>query len=319
MLTRAFFYGAACAAALLLAAPGAGWAQGTATMPAGSASKAADDDLQAAITKSNAYTGLMNRTLRAIQSWERYGSWVDMKKGPTGKERYITYGLYSLYDVNSEIKKAEEAMAREPKLPAIDETMGRYIKAYQELAPLITKAERYYDRKDYRDDNLAEGQKLHALMVPAAKTFLEERSKLDALMRVYKRGLDQRELASVEQREGKSARWQVRNIMINARAVMDLMPSNESPIVDLKSFNAAVADYAAAVREMDAFKDKETKGVPFIESQASAWLGKLRDFSDKLAKSKGDVRRGAANDANWIVNNYNTMVSLSETAIRMSR
>ncbi|MCA0420866.1 MAG: YiiG family protein, partial [Proteobacteria bacterium] len=68
-------------------------------MPAGSASKAADDDLQAAITKSNAYTGLMNRTLRAIQSWERYGSWVDMKKGPTGKERYITYGLYSLYDV----------------------------------------------------------------------------------------------------------------------------------------------------------------------------------------------------------------------------
>ena len=105
-------------------------------------------------------------------------------------------------------------MASEPKLPAIDETMGRYIKAYQELAPLITKAERYYDRKDYRDDNLAEGQKLHALMVPAAKTFLEERSKLDALMRVYKRGLDQRELASVEQREGKSARWQVRNLSL---------------------------------------------------------------------------------------------------------
>ena len=280
---------------------------------------AQDPELQAAIAKSNAYTSLSNRTIRAIESWDRYKSWVDMKKGPTGKERYITYGLYSLYDVASETKKAEEAMAREPKLPAIDETMGRYIKAYQELAPLITKAERYYDRKDYRDDNLVEGQKLHALMVPAARTFLEERSKLDALMRVYKRGLDQRELASVEQREGKSARWQVRNIMINARAVMDLMPSNESPFVDLKAFNAAVADYAAAVREMDAFKDKDPKGVPFIESQASSWLGKLRDFSDKLAKSKGDVRRGAANDANWIVSNYNTMVSLSETAVRMSR
>ena len=125
MLTRAFFLGAACAAALLMAAPGAAWAQGAATMPAGNAGKAADQDLQAAITKSNAYTGLMNRTLRAIQSWERYGSWVDMNKGPTGKERYITYGLYSLYDVNSEIEKAEEAMASEPKLPAIDETMGR--------------------------------------------------------------------------------------------------------------------------------------------------------------------------------------------------
>jgi hypothetical protein len=318
MSIRAFLHAVTCAA-ILLAAPGAGWAQGGATMPAGSASKGADGDLQAEIVKSNAYTGLMNRTLRAIQSWERYGSWVDMKKGPTGKERYITYGLYSLYDVAGEIRKAEEAMAREPRLPAIDDTVGRYIKAYQGLSPLIARAERYYDRKDYRDDNLAEGQKLHALMVPAAKTFLEERAKLEALMRAYKRGLDQRELAAVEQREGKSARWQVRNIMINARAVMDLMPTNQSPIVDLKSFNAAVADYAAAVREMDAFKDKESKGVPFIESQASSWLGKLRDFSDKLVRSKGDVRRGAANDANWIVNDYNTMVSLSETAMRMSR
>jgi hypothetical protein len=319
MTTRSFLRSAACAAALVLAAPAVVWAQGAAGVPAGSASKAQEDDLQAAIAKSNAYTALMNRTLRAIQSWERYGSWVDMKKGPTGKERYITYGLYSLYDVTAEISKAEEAMARAPKLPAIDESMGRYIKAYQELAPLITRAERYYDRKDYRDDNLAEGQRLHALMVPAAKTFLEERAKLDALMRVYKKGLDQRELAATEQREGRSARWQVRNIMISARAVMDLMPSNESPVVDLKAFNAAIADYAAAIREMDAFKDKEPKGVPFIESQASSWLGKLRDFSEKLAKSKGDVRRGAANDANWIVNNYNTMVSLSETAVHMSR
>lgn len=311
-----FCTAALLAAVLVTAAPRAAMAQAA---PAADASAAGEADLQAAIAKSNAYTALMNRTLRAIQSWERYASWVDMKKGPTGKERYITYGLYSLYDVASEIKKAEDASTAAPALPEIDDRMRRYIKAYQELAPLITRAERYYERKDYRDDDAAEGRKLHVAMVPAAQAFLEERSKLDALMRVYKRGLDQRELASIEQREGKSARWQVRNIMINARAVMDLMPSNESPIVDLKPFNAAIADYAAAIREMDAFKDKNPKGVPFIESQASSWLGKLRDFSEKLAKSKGDVRRGAASDANWIVSNYNTMVSLSETAIRMSR
>ncbi|MDP3258042.1 MAG: DUF3829 domain-containing protein [Bosea sp. (in: a-proteobacteria)] len=279
----------------------------------------ADAELQAAIAKSNAYTALMNRTLRAIQSWERYDSWVDLKKGPTGKERYIGYGLYSLYDVTGEIRKAEEALTREPKLPAIDAAVTDYIKAYQELAPLITRAERYYDRKDYRDDNLAEGQKLHGLMVPAAQSFLAERARLDALMRDYKKGLDQRELASVEQREGRSARWQIRNVMINARAVMDLMPSNEKPIVEVKAFQAAVADYAAAIRELDAFKDKNPAASLMIDSQAGSWLGKLRDFSDKLAKSRGDVRRGAANDANWIVNSYNMMVSLSETAVRLPR
>ncbi|MGO4175152.1 hypothetical protein [Bosea sp. TAF32] len=44
-----------------------------------------------------------------------------------------------------------------------------------------------------------------------------------------------------------------------------------------------------------------------------------RSASEKLAKIKGDVGRGAANDANWIVNNCNTMVSLTETAIRTAR
>ncbi|MDR6872886.1 hypothetical protein J2Y55_003905 [Bosea sp. BE125] len=311
-----FFRSAAFAFALLALTPAGALAQGAATTAAPAADEAG---LQAAIAKSNAYTALMNRTLRAIQSWERYASWVDMKKGPTGKERYIDYGLYSLYDVAGEIKRAEEAVTQAPALPEIDQTIGRYIKAYQELAPLVTRAERYYERKDYRDDNATEGRSLHMLMVPAAKTFLDERATLDAQMRVYKKGLDQRELAAVEQREGRSARWQVRNIMINARVVMDLMPSNEKPVVGLKAFDAAVAGYAGAVREMDRFKETEPKGVPFIESQASSWLGRLRDFRDKLSRGKGDVRRGAANDANWLVSSYNTMVSLSETAIRTAR
>ncbi len=316
MTVSMFLRSAAFAFALLALTPAGALAQGAATAAAPATDEA---DLQAAIAKSNAYTALMNRTLRAIQSWERYASWVDMKKGPTGKERYIDYGLYSLYDVAGEIKRAEEAVTRAPALPEIDQTIGRYIKAYQELAPLITRAERYYERKDYRDDNATEGRNLHMLMVPAAKTFLDERGTLDAQMRVYKKGLDQRELAAVEQREGRSVRWQVRNVMINARGVMDLMPSNEKPVVDLKAFDAAVADYAGAVREMDRFKETEPKGVPFIESQASSWLGRLRDFRDKLGRGKGDVRRGAANDANWLVSSYNTMVSLSETAIRTIR
>lgn len=307
-----------CAATILVATPGALLAQAAPTASPGAAA-AGEADLQAAIAKSNAYTALMNRTLRAIQSWDRYASWVDMKKGPTGKERYITYGLYSLYDVAGEIKKAEDAAASAPALPEIDDAIRRYIKAYQELAPLITRAERYYERKDYRDDNAAEGQKLHVAMVPAAKAFLAERAALDAAMRVYKKGLDARELAAVEKREGRSARWQIRNIMSNARAVMDLMPSNEKPVVDLKAFDVAIADYAAAVREMDRFKETEPKGVPMIESQASSWLGKVRDFRDKLARSKGDVRSGAANDANWLVTSYNTMVTLSESAARLPR
>jgi hypothetical protein len=278
-----------------------------------------EGDLQPAIRKSNAYTALMNRTLRAVQSWERYRSWVDMQRGPTGRERYISYGLYSLYDVRSEIAKAEEAVTQDPAIPALDDVMRRYIQSYQALAPLITRAERYYERKDYRDDNMAEGRALHGQMVPLAEAFLRDRAELDEQMRVFRVDLDARELASIERTEGKSARWQIRNIMISARGVMDLMPSNENPVVNMSAFEAAVARYSAAVRELDRFKETNPQGISIIDSQASSWLGRLRDFRDKIARSRGDVRRGAANDANWIVNQYNMMVSMSDTAMRTAR
>lgn len=280
---------------------------------------AQDPELQAAIAKSNAYTSLANRTLRAVESWDRYKSWVDMKKGPTGKERYISYGLYSLYDVKDEIAKAEAATGQPPAQPELDGAVKRYIAAYQELAPLITRAERYYQRKDYRDDNVAEGRELHARMVPAAEAFLRERTVFSNQLSGYKKGIDARELAAIEASEGRQARWHLRNIMINARAVMDYMPSNEHPIVDLAGFDTALAGYAAAIREMDAFKDKNQTSVPIIDSQASSWLGALRDFREKLGKSKGDVRKGAADDANRIVSSYNSMVSLSGSAARMIR
>lgn len=281
---------------------------------------AQDPELQAAIAKSNAYTSLANRTLRAMESWERYRSWVDMKRGPTGKERYIAYGLYSLYDVTGEIAKAEAATGQPPAQPELDETVKRYVKAYQELAPLVTRAERYYDRKDYRDDGAAEGRELHAKMVPAAEAFLRERAVFDAQLNRFKASVDARELAAIEAAEGRSGRWQIRNIMIAARGVMDWMPSNEKPIVDLKSFDAAVVNYAGAIKEMDKFKDANPSGVPMIGSSASSWLGSLRDFREKLGKSKGDVRKGgAANDANRLVSSYNMMVSMADSAARMIR
>jgi hypothetical protein len=275
--------------------------------------------LQQEIAKSNAYTALLNRTLRAVESWRRYTSWVDLRRGPTGRERYISYGLYSLYDVAGEIRRAEQAIGEPPAILELDQAVHRYIQAYQTLAPLITRAERYYERKDYRDDGMREGRELHEKMVPAAEEFLKARAEVDRRMRDFKRDLDQRELVAIEAREGKSARWQIRNVMISARAVMDGMPTNERPVVDLAAFDASVSRYAAAVRELDRFKEQNPQGVSMIDSQASSWLGKLRDFRAKLGRSRGDVRRGAGNDANWIVNQYNMMISMADSAIRMAR
>jgi Protein of unknown function (DUF3829) len=92
-MTWANKLGAALLAALLAGGFGAPvLAQNAAGDAAGPS--ADEESLQATTHKFNAYVGFMNRTLRAVQSLDRYKSWVNMKTGPTGHESNI-YGLYS--------------------------------------------------------------------------------------------------------------------------------------------------------------------------------------------------------------------------------
>jgi hypothetical protein len=45
-----------------------------------------DAGLKAMLLKKNVYTKLYNETLSFESSWGRYASWVDLKRGPTGKK-----------------------------------------------------------------------------------------------------------------------------------------------------------------------------------------------------------------------------------------
>ncbi len=294
-------------------------AVGTGVATAQEAAKPKTDDLAASIDKSNAYIGLMNRTLRAVQSWNRYTSWVNLKTGPNGRERYIDYGLYGLYDVRDEITKARAAMSKPPMVPELDATIGRYVDAYEALAPLLTSANGYYERKDYKADNVVEGKALHVKLVPAAKTFLAERAELDNQMRGFKSDIDRRSLAAIETKEGRSERWHIKNVMVEAARMIDLLPSSDAPVIDVKAFDAALAGYAAAVKEMDHFGEAYPGKFSTFGSQPRSLLGKLRDFRDKVARAKGDARRGGGSDLTWIVNEYNMMVSTSDSANRFSR
>ena len=278
-----------------------------------------DADMQAGIAKTNAYIELMNRTLRAQESWNRYTSWVNVKTGPTGKER-IVYGLYSLYDVRELIEKARAAAAQPPTYPALDETVKRYIAAYEVLAPVITEADGYYERKDYMSDKMAGGKALHAKLAPAAQTFLAERKALERDMEAVKSDLDRRQLAAIEQSEGRKARWHVRNVMIEAKVMIDLLPSNAATVVDLPAFDKALDRYAAAVKEFDAYSAATPNSFFVFESSPRNLLGKLREFRQKVGRTKGDARKaGVGHDLTWLINDYNMMVSTSQSATTFSR
>jgi hypothetical protein len=273
---------------------------------------------QAITSKLNAYVELSNRTLRASESLARYESWANMKTGPTGRES-IVYGLYSLYDVRGEIAKAKAAITMPPAMPALDAEIPAYIAAYEALAPTITKADGYYERQDYKVDKMAEGKTLHAALAPAAKTFLEERAKVDSLLRVEKDKADAAELMLIEKREGRKVRWQVSNVMIHARQVVYLLPSEKKPVVDLVAFDGALGSFATTVKELDEYSAANPGSFTAFESRPRSFLGKLREFREKLTKTKGDARGSAGRDLTWIVNDYNTMISTSQMATRLAR
>ncbi len=270
------------------------------------AQQADEAALQAVTGKMNAYVALMNRTMRASESIARYKSWVDMEKGPVNKDR--AFGVYQLYDVTKLIADASKALSAEPKLAALDASMKAYIEAYSQLAPIIDEANTYYERKDYLDDNLARGKQIHTRLVPAAEAFLAAREKVEQDFQIEQLRLAQKELAAIEQQEGRKANWHRTNLMLAAQRIIDRMPSNASPVVDVAVFEADVSLFATASKDFDDYRKSDPEALKSLEGPVQSFLAASREFRDAIKPVKGDVRKGGSQKFQAVVNAYNALV-----------
>lgn len=311
-------------------------------MPVQSASA---QDIQAALQKANAYIEVAKMTERAVESWERYASWVNMKTGPTGKERYISYGMYELYDLAGLLKEARAATSTEPSVPKLDAAMTRYINAYEALAPLVNQVSAYYERKGYETDKAAEAKALHRQMVPLATAFLAERDAMMPELRAFARDVEQQEVAALEQREGHSAAWQVGHVMHAANRVIDLFPRNrpqpidsdaldeminalgpdtpgetfdqiiagvvppKNAVIDVKRFGEALNNYAETVDEFDRFAAGKPEGLAEFTTLPRRMLDLLRAFHGPLTQSQGREFDGAGQMVGQIVEVYFSMLN----------
>ena len=260
-------------------------------------------DFQLWIAKSNAYVELLNSSLRAIDSLRRYESWVDMKTGPTGKERYISYGLYSVSPelAKQAIDKARAAADGPPSIPPLDAAARDYATAFETLVPILNDASAYYERQDYKDDKMAGGKAFHAKIVPAMNAFLAARGRLEAGQEALSAGLDKQELALLEKNEGKSERWHVRSLAIAAKAAVNALPKDQTP-EELTAFSAAVTTYAAAVRDFDDFNKTAGKS---DQSNPRSFLAGLRELRDKAEKKQANQT-----DFRNIISQYNAVVDM---------
>ncbi|MCC7250615.1 DUF3829 domain-containing protein [Hyphomicrobium sp.] len=313
-------------------------------MPVQSASA---QDVQAALQKANTYIEVAKMTERAVESWERYGSWVNMKTGPTGKERYISYGMYDLNDLDGLLKEARAAAGTEPSVAKLDAAMTRYIDAYEALAPVINQASAYYERNGYETDKAAEGQALHKQMVPLATAFLAERDAMMPELRAFVRDVEGQEIASVEKREGRSATWQVGQVMHAANRVVDLFPRDrpqpidsdtldemidslgpntpgetfdqiiagvvppKNAVIDVKRFGEELDKYAGAVDVLDRFAGEKPEGFEEFKTASHRMLDLLREFQGPLTQSQGREFDGGGQMVGQTVEVYFSMLTAS--------
>lgn len=132
-----------------------------------STTTSAADKLQ---TYRDCYTQLDAAARRSIA---RYQSWVtDMDQGPSGQEM-VVHGLYrmSVDDIarcRDDFNAANRTM---PSIPALDTAALRYGDALKELGALVTEADVYYSRDNYKDDAFAKGKAMHVLLADAMTAF----------------------------------------------------------------------------------------------------------------------------------------------------
>jgi hypothetical protein len=307
--------------------------------------RAAASDVDTAIRKANLYIEIAKHSERAALSWERYISWVNVKTGPTGQERYISYGLYDVPDPAMFQEQAREASALTPETPGLDAAVARYLSAYEAVAPLFNRASVYYDQQGFTADGMAEGRSLHEKIVPLAQAFMAERVAMLAALTPVVREVEAQELAAIEASEGRSERWQVAHVMHWANRVLDVFPKPrpvpmsagtmdemmmslgpdtpgevfdqliggvEKPkglTIDLARLDAEVAGYAEAVALFEAFAKDKSGEIDDFKAIPRPWLELLTGLRDQLAPSQGQDTAGAEPWIGQLANGYFQMLS----------
>jgi hypothetical protein len=306
---------------------------------------ASAEDVQAALEKANVYIDVAKNTERAVDSWDRYRSWVNMKTGPTGKERYISYGMYDLYDLEGLLKEARAATGKEPSVQKLDAAMAGYIDAYEALAPSMNRAAAYYDSQGYETDKMAEGKALHETMVPLATAFLAARGAMMPELRSFARDVEQQEIAAIEVAEGRTATWQVRQVMHAANRVVDLFPRQRpQPIdsdtldemikgigpdtpdetfdqimagvvpgkdatIDVARFGEALDNYAKAVEVFEGYSGEKPEDFDEFKPLPGQMLVLFRQMKDPLAASQGREFEGGGPMVMQITETYFSMMN----------
>ncbi len=304
---------------------------GVSTAAPASSSEAADDAMG---DKLNAYIHCINNvSSRLHDSERRYFSWVDEKKGPTGKERNI-YGLFKINDPAMCVSEVTKAKTQPPSLPKLEKAGDEFVDVAKKAYPLLKEANDYYDQKDYKDDKMAKGKELHPKLVALFDEFDKADKDMRDQVHTLNRQLKERTLAKLLQTEGRKIPYLRGHVMLLAQEVLNLGDVKELKDIDLAKFTAKINEYETAVNELSAYVDghkAEADNFMMLSSLVSeskdyltAAKELMRRVRDKTPYSTGE-KMNLGGSSEWMVNGspgkllhtYNDLVSRSNSVHRM--
>ncbi|MBA0396711.1 DUF3829 domain-containing protein [Stenotrophomonas maltophilia] len=285
------------------------------------ANTAPSDTQQQLTAKLNAYIGCFNaldsKTHGSIQSYTR---WIkDVDAGPTGRETHV-YGPFEFsdYDMKQCDAPVTEAIAAKPALADLDAAAGRYQQALKALVPVSKDAHDYYDRHDYEDDQFAKGKQLHAPLMAAFKDFVAASETFNAELERQNDAAQREQLKALEQAEGRTREYYRLAMMLEAKAIMDLMSEDDFDQAKarerLDAFNrisdeahAKVADQEPGKSDWEGFE----RGAENFRREGKERLQRVSekkpytDFERRMLDSPSMAPRGSASK---LMQEYNTLV-----------
>jgi hypothetical protein len=226
-------------AALLFAASAAGRAQTIADLP--------DDKFKSLVEKTALYNKALNAARTVQKSYDRYAAWIDMKAGPTGKEKTID----GMPDIDSALQELSDAGAKGPTmwppLPGVDEAAQKLAKATAALAPVVKTASDYYAQRQYKGDAAKRGRELHAQMLPMFEQFFTSELAMRRELGAVLEDVERRNLARIEKEQGKNYEWHLRSFLFAAKTVTDLLPNHvDAAVIESARYRTRFANLQAA-------------------------------------------------------------------------
>ena len=235
------------------------------------------------VQKMQPYIACINRlSERAYQTRDRYISWAGDEAQMAVAPQNI-YGLYEIADTGECVDGVEAANAAEPDDAEIEAAASDYVASVVALEAMLGTAYPYYERQDYKDNDMAKGQEMHSQLLQVFADFEAADIELREDVETFNDALQAAQLAELEESEGRSGTFLVELTMSKALEVVRLATAEEMTRIDLPQFTEAVAELEAAVDELGTYASGA--------DEPTVLPGIVDASNDVLVSAKGLMRR----------------------------